>query len=150
MLQWFCKSDWLDLLQPNCPWQTANLAFIEHISIHHYFYYVHLFLENSSIFSHFFSQKFLVLLGQSLIQKKLHSLKTSAESFWVILGLILVVFSGEGRFSTFFSISWETFLYFQGYVRSHFCTLYRSPYHGKPQIFPLCFAQIFWSLRKKE
>ena len=39
---------------------------------------------------------------------------------------------------------------FQGYVRSHFCTLYRSPCHEKRQIFPWCFAQIFWSLRKKE
>ena len=64
-LQWSCKSDWLDLLQPNCPWQTVNLAFIGQTSIHHYFYDVRLFLENSSIFSH----KFLVLLGQSLIQK---------------------------------------------------------------------------------
>ena len=29
MLQWFCKSDRVDLPQPNCPWQTVNLAFIE-------------------------------------------------------------------------------------------------------------------------
>ena len=36
--------------------------------LHFYFYYVHLFFKNSSICSHF-SQMFLVLLGQSLIQK---------------------------------------------------------------------------------
>ena len=69
-LQWSCKSDRLDMLQPNCPWQTVNLAFIKHISIHRHFYYVHLFLENSSIFSHyFFHRMFFVLLGQLIIQK---------------------------------------------------------------------------------
>ena len=49
-LQRSCKSDRLDLLQPNCRLQTVNFAFIEHASIHHYFYDVHLFLENSSMF----------------------------------------------------------------------------------------------------
>ena len=64
-LQWSCKIDQLDLLQTNCTWKTVNLAFIKQTSIHHYFYDVHLFLENISIFSH----KFLVLLGLGLIQK---------------------------------------------------------------------------------
>ena len=50
------------------------------------------FLKTVQSFHMIFLQMLLILLGQSLIQKKLHSLKTSAESFWVILRLILVVF----------------------------------------------------------
>ena len=60
-LQWSCKCDRLDLLQPNCPWQTVNLAFLELTAIHYHFHDIHLFLENSSVFS----QEFLVLLEQS-------------------------------------------------------------------------------------
>ena len=59
-------------------YDTANIYYI-YIYIYIYIYVS--FLENSSIFSHFF-QIFLVLLGQSLTQKKLHS----------FLQLILVVF----------------------------------------------------------
>ena len=50
------------------------------------------FLKIVIFFHIIFLQIFLVLLRQSLIQKKLHSLNIFAESFWVVLGLILVVF----------------------------------------------------------
>ena len=49
-LQQSCKSDRLDLLQPNCPWQTVNLEFIEHTSTYRYFHYVYPLIENNSIF----------------------------------------------------------------------------------------------------
>ena len=94
-LQFSCKSNQLDLLQPNRPWQTVNLAFIEHIYIYTYtslLWYVHLFREDSSIFLHyFFPINFWYYMNNHLF-KKLHSLKISAESFWIILGLILVMF----------------------------------------------------------
>ena len=47
------------------------------------------FLKTVQSFHIIFSQKFFILLGQSFIQK---NRKVSAESFWVILGLILLVF----------------------------------------------------------
>ena len=47
------------------------------------------FLETVQSFHIIFSQNFFLLLGQSFIQK---NVKVSAESFWVILGLILLVF----------------------------------------------------------
>ena len=91
MLQRFCKSDQLGLLQPNCRWQTVNFAFIEHKSI---LYYVHVFLENSSIFSdYFFLTEIFGITWIITYSRKLHSLKTSGELFWIILRLILVVFT---------------------------------------------------------
>ena len=54
-----------------------------------YIYYVHLFLENSSIFSHNFFRDVTWAITYS---KKRHSLKTSAALFWIILGLILMEF----------------------------------------------------------
>ena len=64
-------------------------AFIPDTFMYRYFYYVQLFLENSSVFSYYF---FAEIFGITwTYSKKLDSLKTSAESVWVILGLILVV-----------------------------------------------------------
>ena len=60
--------------------------------MYRYFYYVNLFLENSSIFSHSFFIEVFGITSTITYSKKPHSLKMSAESFWVILGLILVVF----------------------------------------------------------
>ena len=57
-----------------------------------YIYYVHLFLENSSIFSHYFFRGVFAITCTITYSKKRHSLKTSAELFWVILGLILMEF----------------------------------------------------------
>ena len=57
-----------------------------------YFYYVHPFLENSLIFSHYFFAEVFGITWTITYSKKLHSLKMSAESFWVILRIILVVF----------------------------------------------------------
>ena len=116
MLQWFCKSYRIDLLQPNCPWQTVNLAFIEHTFINRYFYFVHLFLENSSIFSHyFFHINFWYYLDNHLF-KKHHSLKTSAESFWIILGLILVV--STQRFTRMFFVLLQFLLHWNKFTAS--------------------------------
>ena len=81
-LQCSGRSDQPDLLQLNCPWQTVNLAFIEHTSIHSYFNYVHLFLENNSIFSHwFFHINFWYYLYNHLFEKT----SQFKDLFWVIL-----------------------------------------------------------------
>ena len=60
--------------------------------MYRYIYYVHLFLENSSIFSHYFFRDVFVITWTITYSKERHSLKTSAELFWVILGLILMEF----------------------------------------------------------
>ena len=75
--------------------QTFYPPFIQHTSIAHLhsrhflciitFYYVHLFLENSSIFSHYI---FTDIFGITY-SKKSQSLKTSTESFLVILAVFL-------------------------------------------------------------
>ena len=52
-----------------------------------------------------FSQKFLVLLGQSLIEKTSQFMLKTAESFFVILGLIL---AGFLRITQFSLSPWET------------------------------------------
>ena len=89
--------------------QTVILAFIEHTHIliysclyiiycitflplfmYHYFYYVH--LENSSIPSHHFFTDVFGITWTIICSKKLQTLKTSDEYFWVILALILVLF----------------------------------------------------------
>ena len=54
--------------------------------MYRYIYYVHLFLENSSIFSHNFFRDVFVITYTITYSKKRHSLKTSAQLFWVILG----------------------------------------------------------------
>ena len=67
-----CYSGFAKVTDMICYSQTVHekLLILYLLCISCYFYQVHLFLENSSIFSHyFFSRKFLVLLGQSLIQK---------------------------------------------------------------------------------
>ena len=46
--------------------------------VYRYFYYVHLFLENSSIFSHYFFTDVFSITYTTTHSKKLHSLKTSA------------------------------------------------------------------------
>ena len=60
--------------------------------MYRYIYYVHLFLENSSIFSRYFFRDVFVITWTITYLKKRHSLKTSAELFWIILGLILMEF----------------------------------------------------------
>ena len=60
--------------------------------MYRYFYYVHLFLESSSIFPHYCYTDVFVITWTITYSKKCHSLKTSAELFWVILGLILLEF----------------------------------------------------------
>ena len=88
MLQRFCKSDQLGLLQPNCRWQTVNFAFIEHKSI---LYYVHVFLENSSIFSDYF---FLTeIFGITWIITYSRKLQFK-NLWWVILDYLKAHFSG--------------------------------------------------------
>ena len=88
MLQRFCKSDQLGLLQPNCRWQTLNFAFIEHKSI---LYYVHVFLENSSIFSDyfFFNRNFWYYLDNHLFKKT----SQFKNLWWVILDYLKAHFS---------------------------------------------------------
>ena len=55
--------------------------------MYRYFYYVHLFLENSSIFPHyFFTDVFVITWTITYSKKRCHSLKASAELFWVIWG----------------------------------------------------------------
>ena len=60
--------------------------------MYHYFHYVNLFLENSLIFSHYFFPDVFGITWAITYSKKLHNLKTSAELFWVIFGLILMEF----------------------------------------------------------
>ena len=63
--------------------------------MYRYFYYVYLFLENSSIFSHYFFTDVFVITCTISYSEKHHSLNTSAELFWVILiisGFILLEF----------------------------------------------------------
>ena len=49
-------------------------------------------LESSSIFPHYFYTDVFVITWTITYSKKCHSLKTSAELFWVILGLIFLEF----------------------------------------------------------
>ena len=60
--------------------------------IYCYFYCVRLFLENSSIFSQYFFADVFVITWTITYSKKHHSIKTSDELFWVILGLISLEF----------------------------------------------------------
>ena len=46
--------------------------------VYRYFHYVHLFLENCSIFSHYFFKNVFGITWTIPNSKKLHSLKTSA------------------------------------------------------------------------
>ena len=57
-----------------------------------YFYYVHLFLENSLIFSHYFFTDVFAITWTITYSEKCYSLKASVELFWVTLGLILLEF----------------------------------------------------------